>query len=197
MLRSESNNFALALYCYCNSRVKKKDLSHFATSHHLVTMKYAVSNKTLSLKRLSHWNAMDGVSLFTAIGKLHATPSSGKKKCNFFLMTTIESVTHRNIFSPSRKAFSLRFCTVYITVTSSSMSSKASVTEAQSVVACYGRSSSGFVNGTLLPHSGNVQDLRSKFDFQWKWIIAETCRKPRLQEYWVTEHQLLSIRQRL
>ena len=169
MLRSESNNFAFALYCYCNSRVKKKDLSHFATSHHLETMKYAVSNKTLSLKRLNHRNAMDGVSVFTAIDKLHAMPNSGKKKCNFFLMTTIESVTHRNIFSPSRKAFSLRFYTVYITVTSSPMSSKVSVTEAQSVgVACYGRSSSGFVNGTLLPHSGNVRDLRSKFDFQWK-----------------------------
>ena len=29
----------------------------------------------------------------------------------------------------------------------------------QSVVAYFGRSSSGFVNGTLLPRSGNVQDL--------------------------------------
>ena len=28
-------------------------------------------------------------------------------------------------------------------------------------------------------------------------MIAETCCKPRLQEYWVTEHQLLSIMQRL
>ena len=42
-------------------------------------MKYAVSNKTLSLKRLNHRNAMDGVSVFTAIDKLHAMPNSGKK----------------------------------------------------------------------------------------------------------------------
>ena len=27
---------------------------------------------------------MDGVSVFTAIDKLHATPNSGKKKFNFF-----------------------------------------------------------------------------------------------------------------
>ena len=48
---------------------------------------------------------------------------------------------------------------MYITVTSGPSVSGVSVTKGQSVVAYYGRSSSGFVNETLLPRSGNVQDL--------------------------------------
>ena len=99
MLRPEGNNFALVVQPLPSG--KRLYLFHFDTSHHLETMKYEARNKTLSLERLNYQNATDRVSVFRATGKLHAIPNRGKKNSYiyyFFLLTMIESVTHRNIF---------------------------------------------------------------------------------------------------
>lgn len=57
------------------------------------------------------------------------------KKCTFFPLTTIKSVTCRNIIccGPSQKAFNLTIC----------LPIGVSVTQPQSVVVYYGRASSG------------------------------------------------------
>ena len=70
-----------------------------------------------SLKRLNYRNATDRVSVFRATDKLHAMPNSGKKNY-IFCSWPLSSLLFKEIFlSPSRKAFNLRFCPVYITVT--------------------------------------------------------------------------------
>lgn len=86
------------------------------------TMKYEARNKTLSLERLNYRNATDPVSVFRATGKLHAIPNRGKKIviCIIFSSWPWSSLLLMEIFfSPSRKVLNLRFCPVYITVTSS------------------------------------------------------------------------------
>ena len=71
-----------------------------------------------SLKRLNYRNATDRVSVFRATDKLHAMPNSGKKIYIIFCSWPLSSLLLKEIFfSPSRKAFNLRFCSVYITVT--------------------------------------------------------------------------------
>ena len=73
-----------------------------------------------SLKRLNYRNATDRVSVFRATDKLHAMPNSGKKIYIIFCSWPLSSLLLKEIFfSPSRKAFNLRFCPVYITVTTS------------------------------------------------------------------------------
>ena len=76
--------------------------------------------KYSSLKRLNYRNATDRVSVFRATDKLHAMPNSGKKIYIIFCSWPLSSLLLKEIFfSPSRKAFNLRFCPVYITVTTS------------------------------------------------------------------------------
>ena len=97
-------------------------LFYFDTSHHLETMKYEARNKTLSLERLNYQNATDRVSVFRATGKLHAIPNRGKKIVIYIIFSSWpwSSLSLIEIFfSPSRKVLNLRFCPVYITVTSS------------------------------------------------------------------------------
>ena len=113
MLRRECNNFALDVQLLPNR--KRKD---FGTSHHLETMKYEVRNKTLSLKRLNHRNAADPPSVFRATGKLHAMCHAKQQLKKYILFFPLD---HYRVcyLSPSREAFNLIFCLVYITVTSS------------------------------------------------------------------------------
>ena len=67
-----------------------------------------------SLKRLNYRNAMDRVSVFRATDKLHAMPNSGKKNI-IFCSWPLSSLLFKEIFlSPSRKAFNLRFCPVFV-----------------------------------------------------------------------------------
>ena len=120
MLRPESNNFALAVQPLPSG--KKMYLFHFDTSHHLETMKYEARNKTLSLERLNYQNATDRVSVFRATGKLHAIPNRGKKIVIYIIFSSwpwSSLLLIEIFFSPSRKVLNLRFCPVYITVTSS------------------------------------------------------------------------------
>ena len=98
-------------------------LFHFDTSHHLETMKYEARNKTLSLERLNYQNATDRVSVFRATGKLHAIPNRGKKSSYIYIIFSSwpwsRLLLIEIFFSPSWKVLNLRFCPVYITVTSS------------------------------------------------------------------------------
>ena len=119
MLRRECNNFALDVQLLPNRKRK-----HFGTSHHLETMKYEVRKKTLSLKRLYYRNAADPASVFRATGKLHAmchAKQQLKKKYILFFPLDHYRVCYlkKHFLSPSREAFNLIFCLVYITVTSS------------------------------------------------------------------------------
>ena len=101
---------------------KKTYLFHFDTSHHLETMKYEARNKTLSLERLNYQNATDRVSVFRATSKLHAVLNRGKKIVIYIIFSSwpwSSLLLIEIFFSPSRKVLNLRFCPVYITVTSS------------------------------------------------------------------------------
>ena len=84
-------------------------------------MKYEERNKILSLKRLNY-SKRDGSRICIQLrpGVTNCMPCQTavqKEEILFFLSTIIKSVTYRNIFWSRPKAFNLRFCPVYISVT--------------------------------------------------------------------------------
>ena len=118
MLRPESNNFALAVQPLPS---RKNVFVPFWYKSPLRDYEIR-SEKTLSLERLNYQNATDRVSVFRATSKLHAILNRGKKIVIYIIFSSwlwSSLLLIEIFFSPSRKVLNLRFCPVYITVTSS------------------------------------------------------------------------------
>ena len=127
------------------------------------------------LKRLNYRNATDCASVIRATSKLQAMCHAKQRLKKY----TIFSLVHYRVcylekyfFGPSRKAFNLRFCPVYITVTSSP-----SVLEwAWHKHQVLSRISGGFGLVSWTKHLFHVWQLY-KMDSFFIFFLTETCEQ--------------------
>ena len=109
MFRSRSREM-IRPRCPATTKRKRKDFIPFWYKPTFRDLNTEWRTTYSSLKRLNYRNATDRVSVFRAPDKLHAMQTAVTKIILFFCSWPLSSLLLKEIFfSPSRKAFNLRF----------------------------------------------------------------------------------------